>query len=67
MAALELNLLVAGSPVGNTAIVGAFSKATDEVELEHVLEAIKQTWTGSAGEKNARAAGLAYERLVKGW
>lgn len=65
--ALELNLLVAGSPVVNTAIVGAFSKATDEVKLEHVLEVIKQTWTGSAGEKNARAAELAYERLVKGW
>jgi len=65
--ALELNLLVAGSPVVNTAIVGAFAKATDEVKLEHVLEAIKQTWTGGAGEKNARAAELAYERLVKGW
>jgi 2-oxoacid:acceptor oxidoreductase gamma subunit (pyruvate/2-ketoisovalerate family) len=65
--ALELNLLVAGSPVVNTAIVGAFSKATDEVKLEHVLEAIKQTWTRSAGEKNAKAAELAYERLVKGW
>lgn len=65
--ALELNLLVAGSPVVNTAIIGAFAKATSEVELGHVLEAIKQTWTGGAGEKNAKAAELAYERLVKGW
>lgn len=65
--ALELNLLVAGLPVVNTSIVGAFAKATDEVKLPSVLKAVKDTWSGSAGEKNARAAELAYERLVKGW
>jgi 2-oxoacid:acceptor oxidoreductase gamma subunit (pyruvate/2-ketoisovalerate family) len=65
--ALELNLLVAGSPVVNTSIVGAFAKATGEVKLASVLKAINETWTGSAGEKNARAAELAYERLMKGW
>lgn len=65
--ALELNLLVAGLPVVNTSILGAFSKATDEVHLRSVLQAIKENWRGSAGEKNARAAELAYERLVKGW
>ncbi|MDH5481353.1 MAG: pyruvate ferredoxin oxidoreductase subunit gamma [Candidatus Bathyarchaeota archaeon] len=65
--ALELNLLVAGSPIVNTSIVGAFAKATNEVKLTSVLKAIKETWTGGAGEKNARAAELAYERLVKEW
>ena len=65
--ALELNLLVAGSPVVNTSIVGAFAKATDEVKLTSVLKAIKETWAGSAGEKNARAAELAYARLMKEW
>jgi 2-oxoacid:acceptor oxidoreductase gamma subunit (pyruvate/2-ketoisovalerate family) len=65
--ALELNLLVAGLPVVNTSITGAFAKATSEVQLESVLKAIKETWTGGAGEKNARAAELAYERLTKGW
>jgi len=65
--ALQLSLLVAGLPVVNTSIVGAFAKATDEVKLASVLKAIKETWSGSAGEKNARAAELAYERLVKGW
>ena len=64
---LELNLLVAGLPVVNTSIVGAFAKATDEVKLASVLKAIKETWAGGAGEKNARAAELAYERLIKGW
>lgn len=65
--ALELNLLVAGSPVINTSIIGAFAKATEEVKLESVVKAIKETWSGAAGEKNARAAELAYERLIKGW
>jgi 2-oxoacid:acceptor oxidoreductase gamma subunit (pyruvate/2-ketoisovalerate family) len=65
--ALELNLLVSGLPVVNTSIVGAFAKATREVELTSVLKAVKDTWLGSAGEKNARAAELAYERLREGW
>jgi len=65
--ALELNLLVAGLPVVNTSILGAFAKATGEVKLASVVKAIKETWSGAAGEKNARAAELAYERLTKGW
>jgi 2-oxoacid:acceptor oxidoreductase gamma subunit (pyruvate/2-ketoisovalerate family) len=65
--ALELNLLVAGLPVVNTAIAGAFAKATGEVTLASVLKAIKETWAGGAGEKNAGAAELAYKRLTKGW
>jgi 2-oxoacid:acceptor oxidoreductase gamma subunit (pyruvate/2-ketoisovalerate family) len=65
--ALELNLLVAGLPVVNTSIVGAFAKATDEVKLTSVLKTVNDTWSGSAGEKNAKATELAYERLVKGW
>ena len=64
--ALELNLLVAGQPIVNTSIVGAFAKATGEIKLESVTKVIKETWEGSAGEKNARAAELAYERLVIG-
>jgi len=65
--ALELNLLVAGLPVVNTSILGAFAKATKEVKLASVLKAIKETWSGAAGEKNFRAAEMAYERLIKGW
>lgn len=65
--ALELQLLVAGLPVLNTSMLGAFAKATEEVKLESVVQAIKETWPGAAGEKNAKAATLAYERLVKGW
>lgn len=65
--ALELGLRVAGLPVVNTSILGAFAKATGEVTLESILKAVKETWSGSIGEKNAKAAELAYKRLIKGW
>jgi 2-oxoacid:acceptor oxidoreductase gamma subunit (pyruvate/2-ketoisovalerate family) len=65
--ALKFNLVVAGLPVVNTSILGAFSKATGEVKLESVLKAIKETWPGTAGEKNAKAAELAYQNLTIGW
>jgi 2-oxoacid:acceptor oxidoreductase gamma subunit (pyruvate/2-ketoisovalerate family) len=65
--AIELGLLVAGFPVVNTAIVGAFAKATSEIKLESFLKTIRETWSGTAGEKNAKAAEFAYERLIKGW
>jgi len=65
--ALELGLLVAGLPVVNTAMVGAFAKATGEIRIESVIESIKEEWRGAIGEKNAKAAVLAYERLIKGW
>lgn len=65
--ALELQLLVAGLPILNTTMLGAFARATEEVKLESVLEVIQQEWGGAAGEKNAKAATLAYERLIKNW
>jgi 2-oxoacid:acceptor oxidoreductase gamma subunit (pyruvate/2-ketoisovalerate family) len=54
--ALELQLLVTRLPVLNTPMLGAFSKATEEVKLESILEVISQEWSGEAGEKNAKAA-----------
>lgn len=65
--ALSQGLIVAGSPVVNTSILGAFANATKEVKLENVLKAIRRNWSGAAGEKNAKAAELAYESLIKGW
>ncbi len=65
--ALKLELLVAGLPVVNTAMVGAFAKVTEEFKLESVIEAIKERWSGSAGEKNAKAAEIAYNQVIRGW
>lgn len=64
---LELGLLVAGIPVLNSTMLGAFAKATNEVKLESVMETIRERWPGSVGEKNAAAASKAYEQLMKGW
>ena len=65
--ALELQLVVAGLPVLNTTMLGAFAKATGEIKLESVVEVVRQMWSGPAGEKNAKGTALAYERLVKNW
>lgn len=65
--ALELELVISGLPVLNSTMLGAFAKATEEVKLESVIEAIRQLWPGAAGEKNAKGASLAYERVVKNW
>ena len=64
---LELGLLVAGLPVVNTTMMGAFAKATGEVKLESVMKTIRKHWPGPVGEKNAEGAARAYERLIKGW
>lgn len=65
--ALELKLIVAGLPVLNTPMLGAFAGATGEIGLETVMETIREEWAGAIGEKNAEGAALAYKRLVKGW
>jgi len=65
--ALELKLLVAGLPVLNTSMLGAFAKATEEVKLENVMKVIEERWPGPVGKKNAEGAALAYKRLVKNW
>lgn len=65
--ALELGLLVAGLPILNTPILGAFARATNEVKLESVMQTIEEEWPGPAGQKNAKAAQLSYERLIKDW
>ena len=62
--ALDLNLIVAGWPVINTAMLGAFSKATGLVGIDSVEKAIKNNWPGKIGELNAKAARLAYEKTI---
>jgi len=64
---LKLNLLVAGAPVVNTPMLGAFVRATGEIKLESILAVIRERWGDVEGELNARAASLAYERLKMNW
>jgi len=60
--ATTIALEVLGLPITNTAILGAVSKATGLVKLESVQEAIKEVFSGSLGDKNAKAAEEAYNK-----
>jgi len=55
-----------GRPITNTAILGAFVKATGEIRLESVIDAVKQQWTGRLGEVNVKAVEAAYEATIIG-
>lgn len=61
--AMGLQLLVSGLPIVNTTILGAFAKSTGEVKIESIKQVIKESWPKGAGEKNAKAAEIAYERV----
>ncbi|MBD3406650.1 MAG: pyruvate ferredoxin oxidoreductase subunit gamma [Candidatus Lokiarchaeota archaeon] len=59
--ALKHGLLVAGLPVVNTTMLGAFAKATGLVEIETIQKVIKEKWSGNVGERNATGAREAYD------
>ena len=62
--ARELSLVVAAWPVINTAMLGAFVKATGIVSLDNLLKAIEGYWPKALAEKNVEAAKAGYERCV---
>ena len=59
--ALEFGLLVAGLPVVNTTMLGAFAKATGLVKLDTVQKVIREKWPGKVGERNAEGAKMAFD------
>jgi pyruvate ferredoxin oxidoreductase gamma subunit/2-oxoisovalerate ferredoxin oxidoreductase gamma subunit len=63
--ALEHGLGTPAQPVVNTAILGAFARATGVIELEHLLAAIRAEVPVKADE-NVAAAVAAYEGVVVG-
>jgi pyruvate ferredoxin oxidoreductase gamma subunit len=65
--ALKLDLLVAGLPVVNTAMLGAIAKVTGEISIDSIFKAILDEWPGRAGKANLAAVKLAYKNtfLVK--
>lgn len=52
-----------GVPIVNTVMLGSFSKKSGEVSLDSVLKVIEETFPGKIGEKNSKAAKLAYEQI----
>ncbi len=61
--AIKNEILVGGIPVVNTPMTGALVKILDGVKLEALKEAIMERF-GKYGEKNAKAAEEAYEKVI---
>ncbi len=62
---LDMNLVISGWPVVNTAILGAFCKATSIIKIESLIEVIKENWKGSIGQKNSEACLRAYNETYE--
>jgi 2-oxoacid:acceptor oxidoreductase gamma subunit (pyruvate/2-ketoisovalerate family) len=54
--ATKIALEELGVAITNTSILGAFAKVTGLIGIDSVVEAIKERFPGSIGEKNAKAA-----------
>ncbi len=59
--ARESSLVVAGSVLFNTTILGGFAKATGLISLASIEKALRNHFPGEAGEKNVHGARLAYD------
>ena len=64
--ATGIALDILGVPIVNTILLGAFAAVTDAVSIESIIKIIKETFSGEIGEKNAKAAKLAYETAKEG-
>jgi len=51
------------APIANTAMLGAFARATEEVTLESLRKAVTLRFSGSIAEQNIRAAEKAYREV----
>jgi pyruvate ferredoxin oxidoreductase gamma subunit len=61
--ATGIALDVLGVPIVNTVMLGAFSKVTGEATLDSIIKITKETFPGKIGEKNAKAAQIAFENV----
>ena len=63
--ATGLALTVLGRPITNTAMLGAFVKATGLVKLDSLLEVTKERFAGRIGELNKEVINVAYKEATK--
>lgn len=59
----EIALKTIGRPLGNTALLGAYAAATGEIELEDLIQAIKNRFSEKLQNANIEAAKLGYAFL----
>ena len=55
---------ILGLPITNTILLGAFAAISNEISLEEIYEAIRQTMPRRLHEKNIAAVKAAYEEVV---
>lgn len=55
-----------GVPIVNTTMLGAAIRVIGLVDLDHVLEAVRERFGGKAGEMNARAVVRGFNEVVVG-
>lgn len=58
--AREAGLIVAGTVLFNTTILGGFCKATGLISMESMEKALRNHFKGEAGDRNVEGARLAY-------
>lgn len=58
--AKEAGLIVAGTVLFNTTILGGFCKATGLISMESMEKALRNHFKGEAGDRNVEGARLAY-------
>ncbi len=63
---IKLGLVVAGWPLVNTAMLGAFSRVFKLISLEAFERAIRNHWSGKAAELNIKAMKEAYNNTTIG-
>jgi pyruvate ferredoxin oxidoreductase gamma subunit len=61
--ATRIALEILGRPIVNTAMLGAFAKATGLVTMESIENALKEKFSGAVLEKNIQAVKKAYDEL----
>ncbi len=61
--ATGISLEVLGLPIVNTVMLGAFAGITGEVSIESLKKAIVDSFPKKLGEKNAKAAEVAYNMV----
>jgi pyruvate ferredoxin oxidoreductase gamma subunit len=67
--AREIGLVVAGTVLINTSLLGAFSRASQLVTMASLEKAIRQNFNEKAAELNIRGARLTYEatQMTRDW
>jgi len=60
---IKIGLEVAGIPVINAPMLGAFAKVTGILDFETIAQSIREEWPGKWADKNVEAAKAAYEAI----